>query len=273
MISTRFFRRLFFGMFISILLILGIHIYLIKEYRLKESTINSLNYSQNYKILGYFTKINSWFYDLLHFNNIRNQAYDLININNQLLYKLSTLNDVIQENNILKTALRLKEEKKWNLVPAEIIFVDPTGLTGDIWINKGIKDGITKGMNVILDNESIVGVTSECFESYCRVSTILSPQTKISVKHLPSNTIAIVNKDLKGQFILKLVPHDVNIEIGDLVITSNENKQYLSGLIVGQIKQLNSEEVSFKEYVIEPLFSLNQLTRVLIITNFVIPNG
>ena len=270
--QRRFLKRFFFGIILCLLGVIFLKFYFNYKSSLQNATLTALDYPQNNYLLLTFTRLNNWIYDFFHFNQIRLKAYYLNDINNELSQKLLELTNLQQENETLRKALNLKEEKKWNLIPAKVIFTDPTGLTGNIWIDKGLKDGIKPGMNVILDNGSLIGVVNECFDYYCEVNTIFTPQTNISSKDINTNTIAILTRSLKGEFIFKLVPHEANIQSNDILVTSNENKQYLQGLIVGKIKNVISEEMSLKEYLVEPMFSFDKLNNVLIITNFIAPH-
>ncbi|MGB9763262.1 MAG: rod shape-determining protein MreC [Minisyncoccia bacterium] len=272
MIKKRFLKRVIFGIIILVTFIFGLKIYLNSKNVILIETLNFLNFPQNNNILTLFTHLNSWLYDFIHFNAIRNRAYYLNEVNNKLYQQILELRNLQNENETLRAALKLRQEKQWNLVPAQVIFVDPTGLTGNIWINKGLKDGVKKGMNVILANKSLIGITSECFDYYCKVETILSPQINISAQDINSNTVAIVTKDIRGQYLFKLVPHNANVLSGDILVTSNENQKYLKGLIIGKVNNLISEEMTLKEYSVDLPFEISNLNNVLVITNFISPN-
>lgn len=219
---------------------------------------------------NYLFNFKNWTNDFLHFNSLRKQLLELKYENIELINKLQNLKEIKEENTLLKNALEIKDETGWSIVSAKIILMDPSGLTGSFWINKGTKTGMKEGMNVILEDKILVGRLIECFNNYCRGESIFSPETKISVEDLRSSTLAIAEKDMKGNFRLKLVPYESDINIGDVLITSSENTNFFKGLLVAKVKEFasSSDASSIREFILEPLLNFSQISSVLIITDF-----
>lgn len=220
---------------------------------------------------NYLFNFKNWTNDFLHFNDLRRQLLELRYQNIKLINKLQNFKEIKEENSLLKNALKIKDETNWSLESAKIILMDPSGLTGSFWINKGIKSGLKEGMNVILEDKVLVGRLRECFDNYCRGESIFSPETKISVEDLRSSTLAVAEKDAKGNFRLKLVPYESDIKVGDVLITSSENINFFKGLLVAKVKKssLTSDVSSLKEFILEPLLNISQISSVLIITDFI----
>jgi len=220
---------------------------------------------------NYLFDFKNWTNDFLHFNTIRRQLSELRYENIELINQLQDFKEIEAENNLLKSALKIEDETDWSLVPAKIILMDPSGLTGSFWINKGVKQGLKQGMNVVLEDKILVGRLKECFDNYCRGESIFNPETKISVEDLRSSILAVAEKDAKGNFRLKLVPYESDIKVGDILITSSENANFFKGLLVAKVKKSNSSSdvSSLKEFVLEPLLNLSEISSVLIITDFV----
>ncbi len=219
---------------------------------------------------NYLFNFKNWTNDLLHFNSLRKQLSGLEYQNIKLINQLQNFKETEEENILLKNALKIKDETGWSLVSAKIILMDPSGLTGSFWINKGTETGLKEGMNVILEDKILIGRLIECFNNYCRGESIFSPETKISVEDLRSSTLAIAEKDIKGNFRLKLVPYESDIKIGDILITSSENANFFKGLLVAKVKEFgsSSDVSSLKEFILEPLLNFSQISSILIITTF-----
>ena len=220
---------------------------------------------------NYLFNFKNWTNDFLHFNSLRKQLSELEYENIGLINQLQNFKEIKEENSLLKNALKIKDETGWSIVSAKIILMDPSGLTGSFWINKGTKTGLKEGMNVILEDKILVGRLIECFNNYCRGESIFSPETKISVEDLRSSTLAIAEKDIKGNFRLKLVPYESDIKIGDILITSSENTNFLKGLLVAKVKKSGSSSdiSSLKEFILEPLLNFSQISSVLIIMDII----
>lgn len=215
--------------------------------------------------------LQNWLDDFFHFNGLRREIAVLREENAQLINRLADWTVVRNENDLLRAALEMTEETGWSLETARIILTDPSGLTGSFWINRGARDGLQAGMNVVMADKILVGRLEECFDVYCRGQSIFAPETKISVEDIRSSTLAIAEKDVKGNFRLTLVPYESDIQIGDVLVTSSESAGFLKGLLVAKVKKSAavSEASSLKEFVLDPLINFSQLSSVLIITDMI----
>ena len=227
--------------------------------------VKTVSVFSSLSFISLFEKINSWCYDLTHFAQLRLEVQNLTQENSHLLAQLTELQILQEENQNLKAALKIKEEQGWKLVPAKIVLVDPTGLTGSFWLDKGTKDGLEEGLNVIMAPNILVGVLKECSDNFCRGDSLFAPQTKISVKDLTHHILAILAKDNQGRFVLELVPQQFNLPVGDVLITSNENPNLLPDLLVAKITAELPSDLALKEYLAEPLVKSSDLSSVLVI--------
>lgn len=260
-ITTRT-RKLLKGIII-LLIVLGIFKIIFSfQHIIKPGVISTVS---SVSFVSLFEKINSWCYDLTHFAQLRLEIQNLTQENSYLLAQLTELQALQEENQNLKAALALKEEQGWKLVPAKIVLVDPTGLTGSFWLDKGKKDGLEEGLNVIIAPNILVGVLKECFDNVCRGDSLFAPQTKISVKDLTHHALAILAKDNQGRFVLELVPQQFNLPVGDVLLTSNENPNLLPDLLVAKITAELPSDLALKEYLAEPLVKSSDLSSVLVI--------
>ena len=263
------FHFLFLLVILIITSILLFNLYFSQEKSLKPQLVYGLE--RGGLVGNYLFNFKNWTNDFLHFNSLRKQLSELKYENIELINQLQNFKEIKEENILLKNALKIKDETGWSIVSAKIILMDPSGLTGSFWINKGTKTGLKDGMNVILEDRILVGRLIECFNNYCRGESIFSPGTKISVEDLRSSTLAIAEKDIKGNFRLKLVPYESDIKIGDILITSSENTNFLKGLLVAKVKKSgsSSDVSSLKEFILEPLLNFSQISSVLIISDII----
>ena len=271
--KAKIFHRLFIGVIILIALFFIFKIYFIFQGNLKVSTVFVFSEMKDNVFLHFLNQSSNWLNDLFHFNRLRYQAKNLEEENTKLLFQLTQLKNLEEENLVLKEAFNLKKEKGYNLLPAQVVLIDPTGFSGQFWIDQGQSSGLKPGMNVILSNQVLVGILKECFENYCRGESIFAPQTKLGVEDLESHVLAILEKDIQGRYLLKLVPQEANIETGDLLVTSHENTNFLQGLLVAKVKDIIPSLNILKEYILEPLFTKNQLSSVFVITDFIPKNA
>lgn len=267
MIKTNKIYNLLTKVIILITFVIIFKIYQGQEIILKTLAVETLKpLNSSFSLLSSF---GYWIDDLFHFNQLRNEYFKLKEENISLIQKITSLNALKEENEALKLALKLKQEKKWHLIPAKIILIDPAGLSGNFWINKGENDGLKPSMNIITKDEVLVGRIIQCFKYSCLAESIYSPKVKISVEDQRSKVLAVLEKDYKGNFYLKLVPPMADIEIGDILLTSGENTYYLKGLLVAQVKdKLTGSKTNQQEYLLEPFLNRLRMYDVLVITDF-----
>ena len=263
------FRSLLLLVIFIITSILLFQFYVSQEGLLKPKVVFALSLGE--PVGNYLTNLRGWINDLFHFNDLRKKIDEIKLENINLISRFQDFRRFQEENRLLKEVLKIKNETAWSLEMAEIVLMDPSGLSGSFWINKGSELGLAKGMNVIVENKVLVGRLVECFDHYCRGESIFNPETRISVEDLRSSVLAVAEVDNKGNFRLKLVPYDSDIEIGDVLITSAENTNFLKGLLVAKVQKVGSspDTSSVKEFVLEPLLNFSRLSSVFIIKDIV----
>ena len=263
------FRSLLLLVIFIITSILLFQFYVSQEGLLKPNVVFALSLGE--PVGNYLTNLRGWINDLFHFNDLRKKVDEIKLENINLISRFQDFRKFQEENRLLKEVLKIKNETAWSLEMAEIVLMDPSGLSGSFWINKGSELGLAKGMNVIVENKVLVGRLVECFDHYCRGESIFNPETRISVEDLRSSVLAVAEVDNKGNFRLKLVPYDSDIEIGDVLITSAENTNFLKGLLVAKVQKVGSspDTSSVKEFVLEPLLNFSRLSSVFIIKDIV----
>jgi len=266
-------RRIVFLVILAITIIFMLRFYFGYQRYLKSSVIGVVHQE---KIGNYLIELSNWFHDLIYFSQFRQRLEKTEKENIYLLSELLKLKELEEENKSLLEILRIKKSKDWNASEAKIILVDSSGLSGSFWVNKGKKEGLNEGMNVILPEKILIGRLVECFESYCQGESIFGslsdPGTKLSVENFRSGVLGILERDKRGSLILKLMPRNADIEIGDIFVTSSENINFVRGLLVARVKEIKKKDNYLPQYFLEPLFSQTRLFSVLVITSFIPSN-
>src|SRR6185369_15456891 len=84
------------------------------------------------------------------------------------------------ENEELRKQLGLLPQQKHDLLSAEVVGRDASGIGNWITINRGALDDIRQGMPVIVNGEVLVGRVSEVFASSSRIMLLSHPESQIS---------------------------------------------------------------------------------------------
>jgi rod shape-determining protein MreC len=153
-------------------------------------------------------------------------------------------------------------------VAADVVGRDPSPFLHYIIINRGSNDGILRGMPVVTD-QGLVGRVDAVIADAARVQLISDPLSVINVRLQSSDVEAVLSGSVTGDLSLNLIPQDVTVEDGDLVLTSGLGGGYPTDRIIGQVTNVRKREADlFQHASVQPIVDFSRLSIVLVITNF-----
>ncbi len=206
--------------------------------------------------------------DFWNFTSIRSDYYRLKEKENIFFKNHGAISILRFENEKLHQILN-SESHKFNIIPSKVLIGDLNGIDGVFIIDRGSNDGLKEGMNVILPENVLVGKIIEVSNTYSKVMSIYNNSINLSVVNVDQEFLALLKKDPSGLLSLKFFPENSHFEVGDVFITSNENNDFIQGLLVGRIRAIRSTNITSQEnIIIEPFFSLPRLQNVFVITNY-----
>lgn len=151
---------------------------------------------------------------------------------------------------------------------ASVIGRDPSPFLRYIIIDIGSDKGLRRGMPVVTD-QGLVGRVDAVISSAARVQLITDTSSAVNIRLEKAKKEAVLIGTVSGDLMLDLVPQDVSLEAGDLVLTSGLGGGYPSDLIVGQVLNTRQRDADlFQQAVVQPIVDFSQLKIVLIITDF-----
>jgi rod shape-determining protein MreC len=149
-----------------------------------------------------------------------------------------------------------------------VIGRDPSPFLHYVIINRGSNDGILRGMPVVTD-QGLVGRVDAVIADAARVQLITDPASSVNVRLQNADVEASLSGSVTGDVSLDLIPQDVKVQQGDLVLTSGLGGGYPPDLIVGQVVNVQTREFDlFQRATVQPVVDFNRLQIVLIIVNF-----
>ena len=205
---------------------------------------------------------------------------DLIRENARLKQEVDELNRKLvnyytyqQENAQLRKFLELKNENQdFKPVSAAVIARDPASLFYQFTIDQGTIAGISVYDPVITEG-GVVGWVSSVSPNYSRVTTLLSPDTKISALDKVNRESGVVGCDIKmadqGIVKLGLLSAGTTVKKGDIVVTSGVGGVYPRDLPVGTVQSVKNDEYDVSLYAeITPFVDVKTVRDVMVITSF-----
>ena len=115
-------------------------------------------------------------------SNLRQENKNLRIKLDEVLAKQNECDIAIAENKKLEHEIDVKKASPFKTVIADILFDDSVFHYNTFLINRGKKDGITKGMVVVSFENQMVGTVTDCGSRFCRVRALMDTNTKIAVR-------------------------------------------------------------------------------------------
>ncbi len=172
----------------------------------------------------------------------------------QMSARLLLLEDLRLENAELRALLIAGERVDTGLVAAEIRWVDLNPFSHRVLINRGRRDGLVAGQPVV-DTNGLVGQVDEVFLHSARVILLTDPDhaLPVRVQRTGLRTVAY-GGGLSSDMRLMDLPMNVDLEPGDIVMTSGLGGVFPAGLPVALVESIERPSGdAFASAVLRPL--------------------
>ncbi len=191
--------------------------------------------------------------------------------NNELKLANRGSKEYIEENNRLKELLDLKEGMaSTKTVTAKVVSYEPNSWYNTVMLNKGETSGIKKG-DVVVTTLGLVGKVTDLGSNWAKVSTILNISNSVGVKLSRTGDVGVVSGDANlaenKECKLEYLSNDKGLIKGDILLTSGLGGIYPPDLLVGKVKEINSDSTGNLEYAsVTTSVDFSSLYEVLVIT-------
>lgn len=179
-------------------------------------------------------------------------ATDLRKRNILLTSELSRLRRAETENAELRKLLNLKSRPEWKLLPTEIIGKTTESDRNMLTISNGESDGVRKGMAVLTD-AGLVGRVYATSGGFSLVENLFNRSLRVSVKDSRSRVDGILTWESDDQLIVRNVPKALDVQVEDVIVTSEYSTLFPAEVPVGIITKIESEPNSvFRRVYVKP---------------------
>ncbi len=170
----------------------------------------------------------------------------------------------------LQDLLALKEQYvQYNTIGARVIATDSTNWFSTFVIDKGEKDGIQVGCNVLAGN-GLVGIVTEVGKNYSKIRAIIDDSSNVSATISGTETLCTVSGDLShikdGYINVGYINKADTIEEGAELVTSHVSDKFLPGLLIGYISEVTMDANNLtKSAKCIPVVDFHNLREVLVV--------
>ena len=162
----------------------------------------------------------------------------------------------------------------YETMEAEIVAKDSSNWFSTFLINRGTKDGIKSGMNVIAQG-GLVGIVTDVGPNYAKVRSVIDDANSISAMDVTTSELLIVsgnlqmmNRDQMIEFSDLKITQDAEVQAakGDKIATSAISDRYLKGIPIGYIEDIQTDSGKLTQSgTILPIVDFAHLEHVLVI--------
>lgn len=198
---------------------------------------------------------------------IQAENQNLVKENLSLKEQIIILKSQAEENVALRAALGISQERKENIILADVLNKDFLG--NYLLVDKGSKDKITKGLAVITPEGALVGKVEKVYNDFSRIILITAASSSFEAEIAnEAGVLAVVKGNGGDNLSFELVPQEQPLAKGNLVKTIALGNAFPKDILVGEVLNFEKEpSSSFQKGDILPYFLRNNFKQLLIITN------
>ena len=193
---------------------------------------------------------------------------------NELKKEVNDLKIAQYDVNELRSLLALDNTyAEYNKIAASIVGKDSGNWFDTFLINRGEKDGLSVGMNVIAD-KGLVGIITETGPNFAKVTSVIDDTTGVSAMVLSSANNCIVGGSLEsmdsdGTIVFSGLNDTAGVVmVGDQLVTSYISSEYNPGILIGYITEIHTNSNNLtKSGHLKPAVDFEHLKYVYVITD------
>ena len=236
------------------------------------ATAAFLNYFRNFpdfNLIKFSDKISDFFVGLFQYKLLKEENEQLIFQNRTFKSILSSYIQLQKENESLKEALKLQRKQNFRFAIGEVVARSPLNFSQSFVINQGEEAGLKVGQAVVWGQNVLVGEVSEVKETTSRIRSLNDSEFRAAVFIGEKRIEGLVKGGGLEPIKIEMVPSQMEINIGDRVITSGLDNKFPRGLYLGDVKNVKKIEGKiFQEIELEPALNWQELKEVLIIVSY-----
>jgi len=184
------------------------------------------------------------------------------NIN--LSKELSLLKEAKLENLRINQMLDFKTRTNYRVASGKIIGKTLIQTRNNITIDIGENDSVIVGMPVITD-KGLVGKIVATSGNYSIAQILLNKDLKVSAKDQRSRVDGIISWDGEGKVRMKNVSKSADVQIGDIIITSEYSNSFPAGIPIGFVTTDGTLDNLFKNIEVECFVNFENLEEVFVL--------
>ncbi len=213
-----------------------------------------------------FTKLRLIWKSYLELKNVKEENQILKLQLAELQQEITTYREALIENRRLKKLLNIKRKLNKKSIVGRIVGIDIATWHSILTINIGKTDGVNLNAPV-LSQGGLVGRIIEVGLHYSKVMLITDYNSRVAVIVQRNRARGILKGIGEKGCILDYVKKGIDVQTGDLIITSGIDGIFPKGLQVGRVSSIEPQDNMelFQHIKVEPSVDLDSIEEVLVL--------
>ena len=168
----------------------------------------------------------------------------------------------------LEEALNLRKSLPVETITARVIAGDPTPGFPAVTIDRGSADGLRANMAIIAPNGVVGRIYGRLEEHAAQVQLIVGRNAGVAAYLQRTGAGGNIVGGASEEPPLRMddVPNLVDVQIGDLVLTSGLDGIFPRGYTIGRVERAERGSATYREIAVRPTVDFSNLRYVLVVT-------
>lgn len=179
--------------------------------------------------------------------------------------KLTRLPQLEAENERLRQLLNLQTRHQASGQAARILYTSRDPFSRQIFLDKGLQQGLVLGQPVI-DEAGVIGQVTQVFPFSAEVTLITDKNQAVPVLIQRTGQRSVIFGMGDGNLELKYIPANADVQEGDMLVTSGLDGIYPDGLPVARVSLVERDKAyAFARIISRPLAAVENHTVVMVL--------
>ena len=192
----------------------------------------------------------------------------------ELEKQLRSAESAAEENRDLRELLGLRQQRSdLTFEAARVTQRDVSNWASTLVLNRGSQHGVAVGNCAVDSAGNLAGVITEVGLNWSRLATVLDTESQFGATVFRTGETAVAGGELElmaeGKLRLQYLADSASLIKGDVVVTSGLGGYYPSGLVIGTVEAVQTDDGGLARYaVLAPGCSVDEMKELFIITDF-----
>ena len=181
--------------------------------------------------------------------------------------QLRQMETVLNENAQLRALLDVKQRAEYTVQAAQIVYLERDIFKRKLFVDAGEEKGVQAGRAVV-DNNGVVGQVTRTYPYLSEVTLVTDKDNVVPVQVVRTGLrAAVFGSGNISELDLRYQPVDVDIQVGDELVTSGMDGTYPSALPVARVTRVERDPAyPFARITCVPLAGVDKNRTLLIVS-------